>query len=599
MRNSITRVLERASSLLHNSAFQKVCLAALGAIVTIQALHTSVGVQFEIGVSEINARSALIWWMVQLASTAIWILSSTLAWWAIGKMPYLRHIPVLLSGLLCFWTFWLVYDGQFWFDPNFTPLIGVLPAVAPWIDIASAFFFRFAIPFVIWVVIVGRVLHPERWQDLKASITRTNERLALVSLIALALIGLFMTTTRVPVSTDLVAKKWQSVIIEPALLGQGAPSTVVFDDKNYGNPTTLDIDVFNIGSNSATKSGRQSNEFLLGNATPLLEFLQRNGALINIIDIETFEKGDLSKAQAVEDRIQVIEERMRVIERLPASQLLTRYNKMSGSGAWCSVQVDQGFAFKPEIASAIAAFDHANGSFVSASPFRSPGLYVAPLHNQVQGIGEGFSMTGQNWTVLSQPVINLDWPFDGGAGQVTSFWSNGPIRVFVEKSKLELGLGTWCGEGLRQNPRRQLTLNGMEHMTRITAELPKSGWFDLPPNTNIVRPSKYWPQPVNGTASTFRSDNIDGYLVINGEARELQSGTSVRITNLTGMNADPDRARLHGRSSDMALGGFMMSKRLIVYLSWEYWSAIAALILCYFGWREHIRRRYEKPSATP
>lgn len=575
--------LQSIRALRHDAHFKNVVLATVGAILMIEALHTSIGVHFEIGVSEINARSALGWWLLQIVSTAIWISGSTLFWWMICRTPYLKRCPVWGTGLLCFWVIWLFTDGHFLFDPNFTPLFGAMGATAPWIDIISMFVFRFFIPFIIWLAMVGKVLNPTWWRGLQSHFAEDETRKRLYQVIALGLVGTFITATRVPISTELVATKWQQASIEPSLIADDLTSDIDFDETNRSLPYTSDNDVFFLGEQGVSKMGRISNEVYIGLAKPLIDFLSLGQAQIYLIDVEKSLKSDI--------------ENSRVVEQISATELSSRFQKFQG---WCSVQIDQSFAYRPEIFQSIKRYEQTandNGRTIGKLlPPRHAGLFAAPLRNRIEGTGTGLSIVGATWNFVNgaKPMMPLDWPFETGDGSIVGFSPSQPIRIFIEKSQLELGFGPFCSEHLRKNTKGGLLYVEPKPELRVVAILKKSGHFDLPAKTMLHMPAKFWLTPIGASAGVFQSDTIDGYFVVNGESRELHSGTSVRVTNLAHMNSSSERARMHGRSSDMAFGGFMTSKRLIVFLSWEYWSAIAAFVLCYFGWHEHRRRSLDK-----
>ncbi len=579
MKNWLSIASAKVTALRDDEYFKDAVLATVAAIVMVTAFQTSIGVHFEIGVSEINARSALSWWILQLVSTAIWIAISTLAWLGVHNIPYLRRSPKWLTGLLCFWLIWYFTTGHFLFDPNYQPLSGSIVATAPLIDILSMFIFRVVAPFIIWMALVGSVLNPVGWGKWRTRVTKSRRRKRLTLTIVAGLLGAFATATRVPVSSEVVATKWRSALIEPALVGGNSTADIIFDDKNMDAPVTSDLDVYWLGEMGNSKSGRQSNEIVLDQARPIIEFLAKNQALVYIIELEKMPDGvELS----------------RVIEKLPATELAGRFSKIVSG---CNIQIDQSFHYRRNHTQAISLFEQEvvgqSAATVSVSPLRHPGLFVAPLQNQLRDFGVGFSSTGATWKFLSnsRSQFGQDWPFETGDGSTTGFSSSQPVRVFVEKSYLELGFGPFCGNSLRKNPEKSFFFTKSRPTVRVLANLPKSGHFDVPSETAIHLPVKFWVQPYRGSAGTFQSESIDGQIIVNGEAHELRSGTSVRVTNLTSMNSSGERARMHARSSDVAIGEFMASKRLVVFFSWEYWSAVAALILCYFGWNEYVRRR--------
>jgi hypothetical protein len=89
-------------------------------------------------------------------------------------------------------------------------------------------------------------------------------------------------------------------------------------------------------------------------------------------------------------------------------------------------------------------------------------------------------------------------------------------------------------------------------------------------------------------AAAFLSNSLTGTVFTNGETSPIVPGQSVMLSNITSMNSTKEHIRFNTRSGDAIVGGYMLSKRLINYLTGEYWAAFAAFLgafIAYLQWR--------------
>ena len=210
----------------------------------------------------------------------------------------------------------------------------------------------------------------------------------------------------------------------------------------------------------------------------------------------------------------------------------------------------------------------------------------------------------QKWTSQRSDEPKLTWfnskSYIAAKGKYVSTSSDHGIQFSFEPSYIEVILPASCIE-IRgksavelQTKRRSRSGAGSSFMplmfVSLKTKLESKLVFDLPAYAPFEVPTNWWPMQLTGDrqAAAFLSNSLTGTVFTNGETSPIVPGQSVMLSNITSMNSTKEHIRFNTRSGDAIIGGHMQSKRLITYLTGEYWAAFAAFLgafIAYLQWR--------------
>lgn len=234
-----------------------------------------------------------------------------------------------------------------------------------------------------------------------------------------------------------------------------------------------------------------------------------------------------------------------------------------------------------------------------------PGNHM--LRNALIGISPTFPMNsvqkfGDNVTLQPQWGYNhlrdsSEWNHDTGFNHDSvELVSDNPVRIAIDGSNVDIIFEPKCNTAVTIALGIPFSSGSDLYLFSIR-RLGYAGFFDIPANTRIKFIDRFWKIPPQGRYASLNSGLISGSLIVNGEKREVKMGEDVGMQNVSVI----DNGQFVARSSAVRYGNHMLSKKLLVFLSLEYWTAIASLVAAYIALMQFTQkkpqlRRSKKPK---
>lgn len=548
-------------------------LGLLAAVLAVNAFQSSIAINFETAFEEEFDRGRQFFWFGGFLIRLLEGFILGVIWFScrrfIGRWrsSWLGALALWLMACLSWAVIELMPASLTWerfFELNFDF------ATSSGMDVFNRLLFTAIIPSFIFTLIFGYWAFP---QDRSYVLLKLKNNWRACFLIGAGLFGWTTTTVRIPTTVELTLTDWASYELAPALGVFDSLPTSRIRSEASGLTTSVFRDDILIQSLPANQNSPGATTVTLGSGRPIWEALAASNAQLHWTDTPPRTPIAPSKQNAIS------------VTYEPSSPAIPARKILAASGN----------AIEEQQSSCVTTIKnmHGFGDLLGPIALISPVVDSASMNN----------------ARLMTPSLRFD----------TARWNvsrNGPPHIMFQA---EVAPQTDTATPNRpyisapeESSKARLIFNGLyfqfvqseaceaERSKKLGLPLPKAGyvrsWFttlatqlsatvsiskgiSIEQSFGLLHTGTYLAKPV---FSSFSSDAIKGILTINGEERTIEMGQELRLSNILKVRQTGNTLTMLARASDMSVGGHPISKLLISYFGWEYWSALAAIILAYF-----------------
>lgn len=531
----------------------------LAAAASIQGFNTAIGSAFNIYEIERNSRLAQGLWPIELVAMIFFIACALILASLVGIWRPARKLWPEISALFFLYiitTNFASFESLYSLKDHFGTAFGWFGSSA-FNDSINYFLFSYFLPTSIFYLVMKFAVSGGFSEKTSATFKKRQKLWVLI----LAMTASWtLTTVRVPDSIELVINDWNKISLVPQL-------PTVFSPPQSIENTRTSYDGFILPGNFVNRLGEINNNdsinFQITDTIALQKFLK----------VSAF--GELMAVQHPSKSAKLLDLPIREVG-ISTSKFI---NALPVEVLNCPVQLrlSRGpLVSKPSLRSQ-------GKSVVGLMPILTPEVLVFPDGTQAK-IFDGDTITNL-WVFEKSPQNKMLYDFNGDDESVR-FHHDSNITLSVAPAYLTIVTKQGCSALLRRSlglapsdvfDDKQMTL-------WMFADPIKKGTLAFSGNREFIYAGKQWPKALGGAIGRVKSSEIDGRLTVNGVPQQITKGQEITLSNVTPTYTGDGYASFHSRSSDGTLAGHFISKKLIIFLSWEYWTAIASIALALFGW---------------
>ena len=532
----------------------------LAAAASIQGFNTAIGSAFNIYDIERNSRLAQGLWPIELVAMIFFIACALILASLVGIWRPARKFWPEISALFFLYiitTNFSSFESLYSLKDHFGTAFGWFGSSA-FNDSINYFLFSYFLPSSIFYLVMKFTVSGGFSEKTSAWF---KERQKLWMLILAMTASWTFTTVRVPDSIELVINDWNKISLVPQW------PTAFSPPQSIGS-TQTSYDGFTLPGNFVNWLGESSYKDSIN-----LQIFD-NKALANFLKVAA--SGELMAVQQPSKSTKHLD-----LVGLEFGVSAAKFiNALRVENLNCKVQLR--LSRGPLVSETSQKIK--GKSVVGIMPFLTPEVLIFPDGTKAKNY-DGDTITNL-WVFEKSPQNEIFYDFNGDEKSVR-FYHDSDITLSVAPAYLAIVTKQGCSTALR----RSLGLAPSDAFddSQVTlwmfADPIKKGTLAFSGNSEFIYAGKQWPKALGGAIGRVKSSEIDGRLTVNGVPQQITKGQEITLSNvIPTYTAGDGYASFHSRSSDGTLAGHFISKKLIVFLSWEYWTAIASIALALFGW---------------